>query len=122
MSDNQNIAGSAYRQTKGVVEPEKEREPMQLSSTAADIVSGCCPCAACAIRRKLCATCLHTAAAVTSLLLLPRSGLRICVCRSASRSRVAATRRRRQKGPTPAQPLQALLAPTPRQQTLASRT
>lgn len=41
MGDNQNIAGSAYKQTKGTMEPEKEREPVQLSSTAADIVSGC---------------------------------------------------------------------------------
>lgn len=39
MSDNQNIAGSAYKQTKGITEPEKERQPVQLSSTAADIVS-----------------------------------------------------------------------------------
>lgn len=39
MSDNQNIAGSMYRQTKGIMEPEKEREAIQLSSTAADIVS-----------------------------------------------------------------------------------
>jgi hypothetical protein len=39
MSDNQNIAGSMYRQTKGIMEPKKEREPIQLSSTAADIVS-----------------------------------------------------------------------------------
>ena len=40
MSDNQNIAGSAYRQTKGTMEPEKEREPVQIASTAQDIVSG----------------------------------------------------------------------------------
>jgi hypothetical protein len=39
MSDNQNIAGSMYHQTKGTMEPEKEREPIHLSSTAADIVS-----------------------------------------------------------------------------------
>lgn len=74
MSGNQNISGSAYKQTKGR-EPEKEREPVQLSSTAADIMSGCCPCAACATRRKLFATCLHATAAVTSL--LPRPGLRM---------------------------------------------
>jgi len=39
MSDNQNIAGSAYRQTKGTMEPEKDRQPQETASTAQDIVS-----------------------------------------------------------------------------------
>lgn len=52
MSDNQNIAGSAYKQTKGTMEPEKEREPIHCVSS--DIVSKsyyrCLMCSTCLTR------------------------------------------------------------------------
>jgi hypothetical protein len=54
MSDNQNIAGSAYKQTKGTMEPEKEREPHTLCVINPDIVSKsfyrCLMCSTCLTR------------------------------------------------------------------------
>jgi hypothetical protein len=74
MSDNQNIAGSAFKQTKGTMEPEKEREPVQLSSTAADIVTLVAAASVLLGEPAVAHTCLHVAAMlmiITALLLLP---------------------------------------------------